>query len=161
MSQPLTGCERGILTRFYRALDELATYETLSRVGQATAPARYAIRQALDQEYQKYLVRQRAEAAQSRFKAGSTHDHIECSNAVDTSRVVLMAATNSKVPVLRRDFFGRVVNDDQPQYADPSEGDPGKLLVINSDKKVWVSFHEGFSNAVRKPITLAELMRGF
>ena len=26
--------------------------------------------------------------------------------------------------------------------------------------RVWVSFHEGFSNAVRKPITLAELMKG-
>jgi chromosome transmission fidelity protein 18 len=25
--------------------------------------------------------------------------------------------------------------------------------------KVWVSYHEGFSNAVRKPLTLAELMR--
>ena len=29
------------------------------------------------------------------------------------------------------------------------------------ERKVWVSFHEGFSNAVRKPITLEELMRGF
>ncbi|RMD42304.1 hypothetical protein DV735_g2832, partial [Chaetothyriales sp. CBS 134920] len=27
--------------------------------------------------------------------------------------------------------------------------------------RVWVSFHEGFSNAVRKPITLKELMEGF
>ena len=26
--------------------------------------------------------------------------------------------------------------------------------------RVWVSFHEGFSNAVRKPITMEELMRG-
>jgi chromosome transmission fidelity protein 18 len=28
------------------------------------------------------------------------------------------------------------------------------------DNKVWVSFHEGFSNAVRKPITIEELLRG-
>jgi len=29
-----------------------------------------------------------------------------------------------------------------------------------SDNKVWVTFHEGYSNAVRKPITIEELMRG-
>lgn len=29
-----------------------------------------------------------------------------------------------------------------------------------SDNKVWVSYHEGFSNAVRKPITIDELLRG-
>lgn len=28
------------------------------------------------------------------------------------------------------------------------------------DNKVWVSFHEGFSNAVRKPLTIEELLRG-
>jgi chromosome transmission fidelity protein 18 len=26
--------------------------------------------------------------------------------------------------------------------------------------RVWVSFHEGFSNAVRKPVTLREIMSG-
>ncbi len=27
-------------------------------------------------------------------------------------------------------------------------------------KKVWISYHEGFSNAVRKPVSLAEFLRG-
>jgi chromosome transmission fidelity protein 18 len=26
--------------------------------------------------------------------------------------------------------------------------------------RIWVSFHEGFSNAVRKPVTLDDIMRG-
>jgi chromosome transmission fidelity protein 18 len=25
--------------------------------------------------------------------------------------------------------------------------------------RVWITYHEGFSNAVRKPLTLAEIMR--
>lgn len=29
------------------------------------------------------------------------------------------------------------------------------------DERVWVSFNEGFSNAVRKPITMNDLMEGF
>ena len=28
------------------------------------------------------------------------------------------------------------------------------------EARVWVSYHEGFSMAVRKPVGLAELMRG-
>ena len=28
------------------------------------------------------------------------------------------------------------------------------------EARVWVSYHEGFSNAVRKPITLREIMSG-
>ena len=36
----------------------------------------------------------------------------------------------------------------------------GKEKKREEEHRVWVSFHEGFSNAVRKPISLEELMRG-
>jgi chromosome transmission fidelity protein 18 len=61
---------------------------------------------------------------------------------------------------VKRDFFGRVIEDDRPSS-------PGKDTKKQSNEKVqeqdrvWVSFHEGFSNAVRKPITLRELLDSF
>ncbi len=141
----------------------MATFETAFCGEQATAPARYSIRQALDQEYQKLLIRQRADAAQSRFKAGSIPGQIdEPSSAVERFLLATDEGKKPKVAATRRDFFGRIVNDAQPQSLDSSNSEKNKnSLKGNDDNKVWVSFHEGFSNAVRKPITLEELMRGF
>ena len=68
--------------------------------------------------------------------------------------------TKSNVAPTRRDFFGRIVNDVQPLSVS-NDGSLEKYLKVGCDNNVWVSFHEGFSNAVRKPITLEELMRGF
>lgn len=142
-------------------MDELATFETASRSGQATAPARYAVRQALDQEYQKYLIRQSVDAAQSRFKAGNIPGQSdESSSTVNKRGVAAAEGKKVKTVVTRRDFFGRVVSDAQPKSLNPSNSEKQKKSV-NDDNKVWMSFHEGFSNAVRKPITLEDLMRGF
>lgn len=82
--------------------------------------------------------------------------------------------TSATTPTLkpRRDFFGRIITIQQDKQDDgvlrnSNGGDTeikggmitrGKSGVIN---QVWVSFNEGFSNAVRKPITIEELMRGF
>lgn len=145
---------------FHRPLDNLATFETASESG-PIAPARYAIRQALDQEYQQYILRQNADARQARYKAGGglgsvAHDDKENTELQANER-------NMKPTAVTRDFFGRVVDEAWPvsiesQGAGPQEAKQGE---IEKGMKVWVSFHEGFSNAVRKPITLEELMRGF
>ena len=69
----------------------------------------------------------------------------------------------SKPLQTKRDFFGRIIENVRP--ASKEEHINGSRAMEMSEKgesrKVWVSFHEGFSNAVRKPITLDELMRGF
>jgi chromosome transmission fidelity protein 18 len=63
----------------------------------------------------------------------------------------------------KRDFFGRVIKDasgcDERADAERKMG-KGEKASAGDEGRVWVSFHEGFSNAVRKPITLDELMRG-
>jgi len=146
-----------------RPLDDVAVYKTASQSG-PTAPARYAIRQALDQEYQKYLLRQNADARQARYKAGGGlgsetdgfHDEKEDTELQTDER-------KSKPAAAKRDFFGRIINEARPvssgvQGAESQEAMPEE---IEKEKRVWVSFHEGFSNAVRKPITLEEFMRGF
>ena len=58
--------------------------------------------------------------------------------------------------VVKRDFFGRVIRE-KPLL----EGEVRKQTKPEGDEdRIWVSFHEGFSNAVRKPITMEELFRG-
>lgn len=63
--------------------------------------------------------------------------------------------------VVKRDFFGRpiavpVVGSVDESAQKSREGGRAE----QGGGKVWVMYHEGFSNAVRKPITLAELVRG-
>lgn len=65
----------------------------------------------------------------------------------------------------KRDFFGRIIKDDECQL-DKTTGRRqntnlnGRAPGEKGGGKIFVSFHEGYSNAVRKPITLDDLMRG-
>lgn len=159
---------RVILTCLYRPLDGLAIFETACENGSTTAPARYAIRQALDQEYQKYVLRQRADARQARYKAGGVLGS-EADLGADGKENASIEEGGAKLKpaATKRDFFGRVVHVAPPAAeCQSSQGESQASQISKSDekwkeRKVWVSFHEGFSNAVRKPITLDELMRGF
>ena len=64
----------------------------------------------------------------------------------------------------KRDFFGRtIVNDETRPVEAAGQGDEQALkrrkqAVEQDENTVWITFHEGFSNAVRKPITLGELL---
>ena len=154
-----------ILTYIGSPLDSLAVFETASQSGSTAAPTRYAIRQALDQEYQKYILRQRANARQARHKArgdlGSKEDpEVEDKDTASTEEV----GVNMKPVAVKRDFFGRVIHVSLPTIRDHSTQGESEGLQdskLDEEENVWVSYHEGFSNAVRKPITLDELMRGF
>ena len=152
-----------------RPLDDLATYATAS-LTEPAAPTRYAIRQALDQEYQKYLINRTNEARQARYNAGQTLQVDEQDESEDAPwNHSTMEGNASKVKPERpqRDFFGRLI--DQPprptSAAEKSIDQPcvgmSKSEVNAAARVAWVSFHEGFSNAVRKPITLEELLRSF
>lgn len=156
--------EAGI-TVVYRPLDTLATFETAA-AGATTAPARYAVRQVLDQEYQKYVLQQLAEARQAR-SLGRDGLSLAVEGGDKENHVVGSDRKRPKAAGAKRDFFGRIINEAQPTVVDASETDAGAVkrtkTVTKNDgggNNVWVTFHEGFSNAVRKPITLEELMRG-
>ena len=135
------------------------------------APVRYAIRQALDQEYQKFLVRQSNEARQARFKAGRAIGEDE-----DDAGAAPTAATGSgqsragddagttRVSGPKRDFFGRMIAEAPSPVGVDGDGQVVKRTLTKEEgeaegRRVWVTFHEGFSNAVRKPVTLDELLR--
>lgn len=148
----------------FRPLDTLASFETASKIGSTTAPSRYAIYHALDQEHQKHLICQRAENREARYNAGGVPGQrttdIKKDSIPDLGEIVLKPNT------AKRDFFGRVI-DRGPAHSGDRAGSDGSILSSkscagsNDERKVWLSFHEGFSNAVRKPITLEELMKWF
>ena len=86
----------------------------------------------------------------------------------DSTRDAVPSITAASKP--KRDFFGRLIAvNEVPHNGDAADdarvqGRPESAAgrAKGGDQgRIWVSYHEGFSNAVRKPITLRELMEGF
>ncbi|GAB1316585.1 Chromosome transmission fidelity protein 18 [Madurella fahalii] len=156
-------------------LDALATFETFSLYS-IQAPTRYAVRQVLDQELQKTLAQRENAARQARLRAGLHHpghphdlDHDDNKENVLPSAAGAAAANTKTVVVgekaVKRDFFGRVIVE-RPSSAEADGNAAGgkkrrKMEEAGGEGKVWVTYHEGLNNAVRKPISLEEFLRGF
>jgi chromosome transmission fidelity protein 18 len=140
------------------------TYETASVSASAPAPVRYAVRQVLDQEYQKNIIVRENAIRQARYKAGNNPNDEDFSFAEKKENKPRHAT--ERILGAKKDFFGRVVSDEVLPLqeidgnANPEGKSKGKKMEAKGDNKVWVSFHEGYSNAVRKPITIEELLRG-
>ncbi|KAL9100591.1 MAG: hypothetical protein Q9163_004050 [Psora crenata] len=163
------GGRSGVSNHIFRMeppLDSLATFETACHGEPAPGPTRFAIRQAMDQEYRKYLLRKSAGARQARYQAGGRGDAVDGPPKSADSLGVNSGAEGGEKrasAAVKRDFFGRIISEPRLVSNDGSALKRSSLASggAEHDRKVWVSFHEGFSNAVRKPITLEELMRGF
>ncbi|MBE3046775.1 AAA family ATPase [Candidatus Bathyarchaeota archaeon] len=131
-------------------LDELADFETLSRAGSAsTAPTRYAVRQALDQELQRVVAAREEASRQARFQAGGTPG---VTSAAPRAAAPSNDKGDNKADKVKRDFFGRVVEESSMPLRGKNRGAKDKV-------RVWVKYHEGFNNAVRRPITLKDFMK--
>ncbi|KAL7628814.1 Chromosome transmission fidelity protein 18 [Parahypoxylon ruwenzoriense] len=155
-------------------LDLLATFETSAAVIHGTqAPTRYAVRQVLDQELQKTKLLRERSARQARFRAGDPHASTATEDELpifDNKENVRGPLKGSELPILRvkKDFFGRIIETKTESHAlreTDANGRPNSRRANDKpigagETKVWVTFHEGLNNAVRKPITLDELLRG-
>lgn len=147
----------------------LSTFETAgAHVLAAQIPVRYAVRQVLDQELQKTIAQRETAARQARFKAGmggaaaaqlDQHEllpHDDKENAPAGHKALPIMPT-----IVKKDFFGRVVLEKPLHEIDGNGG--GQKNGQPADKgenKVWVTYHEGLNNAVRKPITLEDFLKG-
>lgn len=157
-------------------LDVLCAYETAGAYVLASqAPTRYAVRQVLDQELQKTLAARETAARQARFKAGHTlgiheddfhFDDKENKGGAKEAEAKLSAAAAASV---KRDFFGRIIAEHARPLQDVN-GNAGHKKnrsvdhgagLRQEERKVWVTFHEGLNNAVKKPISLEDFLRGF
>lgn len=104
---------------------------------------------------------------QARYSAGAMpHFDSELPSSKSTDAVSQLNEGTSKPTVAKRDFFGRIINDSTQSLKNGIQSDyvarqMNSASESKGEREIWVSFHEGFSNAVRKPITLEELMKGF
>jgi chromosome transmission fidelity protein 18 len=139
----------------------LVTFETTPSAAVAPAPVRYAVRQVLDQEYQKNIIVRENTARQARYRAGDLNDEVDF--AFTKSKEERGHHAQERVIGPKKDFFGRLVKEDVLPFQDidgnatldKKGGKSGK-----EQAKIWVTYHEGFSNAVRKPLTVEELFKG-
>lgn len=131
------------------------------------APTRYAVRQVLDQELNKALAQRESAARQARLRSGesggqqqrapgSGNDDEDKENAEDHG--------DPKMASVKRDFFGRVIVE-RP-LAETDANNAGRRTKKKSDAaskggRVWVTYNEGLNNAVRRPISLEDFLRGF
>lgn len=143
-------------------LDALATFETAASLSlPSSAPTRYAVRQVLDQELQRTIALREAQARQARFHAGNP------SSSISTAAILAPAIRNvadqengkTAAVAVKRDFFGRVV--EARPLAELDVNAVAESRARKEEKaKVWVTYHEGLNNAVRKPITVQEFLGG-
>ncbi|KAF2768288.1 P-loop containing nucleoside triphosphate hydrolase protein, partial [Teratosphaeria nubilosa] len=108
---------------------------------------RFAVRRVLEQEWAREEKRRAEGARKARLRGVADEASIGVMEVVE--------AEGKKV-VVQRDFFGRPVMVD----GFGAGAESARQRRREEEGRVWVTFHEGFSNAVRKPVSLAELMRG-
>ncbi|KAK4163217.1 putative chromosome transmission fidelity protein 18 [Cladorrhinum sp. PSN259] len=142
-------------------LDTLGTFETASAYLLSQAPTRYAVRQVLDQELQKTIAAKENAARHARLGTALPHDFDKENEAAPTklSKFDQLKALEAKTAV-KKDFFGRVIVERPAPLGEAGKKREKKDAAQERDK-VWVTYNEGINNAVRKPISLEEFMRGF
>ncbi|KAK2595953.1 Chromosome transmission fidelity protein 18 [Conoideocrella luteorostrata] len=143
-------------------IDSLSAFESGTFLS-ALAPTRYAVRQVLDQELALTIALRENNARQARFRAGAGAGagaaHVTAPMATDNKENLQGVTTEAKEGTLiKRDFFGRIIE------AKPLAEIDGNIMekrMKRKERKVWVTYHEGLNNAVRKPISLEEFLKVF
>ena len=155
----------------------LSSFETASGLIMTgnSAPTRYAVRQVLDQELRKTLAARDNAARQARFQAGTPlgASFASADALADKHREHRDMPRGAKRKAaeevaVKRDFFGRVIavvthalqEVDGNARREPGAGDVKTAAHKNDGEPVWVTYHEGLNNAVRKPISVDEFLRG-
>jgi chromosome transmission fidelity protein 18 len=153
--------DSNILT-MHRPIDTLTAFHMGKSAGMLPAPIRYAVRQVLDQEHRKETLLRLSNARQARsakLDVDNSEDH-----SVDKENADPLGKHRRAAPCIsgvKRDFFGRTINDSRPVSAGGKGNSEDVSAAKDEESRVWISFHEGYSNAVRKPLTLRELLESF
>jgi chromosome transmission fidelity protein 18 len=141
------GSSGGYVYRMEPSLDALGTFEGFKATGRSVEGVRFAVRQVLEGEWRR--------RATANNRTPSYINNIKQKNGSEKP-----GEAAAKAKDVKRDFFGRIIQV-VPKSTDDVTEDSLKIAEKNASLgRVWVSYHEGFSNAVRRPVTLDELMRG-
>lgn len=144
--------------RMEPALDELGVFGTAgaafgSAGGKST---RFAVRQVLEQEFRKEEQRRAELARLERLPPGTA----AAAPQLKRSGTSLGDGEERAKTKVVRDFFGREVVVAKPENETRAEEEKRKRREAGEmEGRVWVTYHEGFSNAVRKPLTLGEILK--
>ncbi|KAK6512917.1 hypothetical protein TWF506_009079 [Arthrobotrys conoides] len=154
----------GWVFRMEPPFDALSNYKTFTQ-DTPTLTTRFAVRQVLDQELRKFTVLQQERLRQERFAAANPGVDIGLSASTrQKEKEKERELKKNAAAGVKRDFFGRIIAQDDDHDGEDG-GDSGrskkrKVVGGGEGAKIWCSFREGFSNAVKKPITWDELMAG-
>ncbi|KAF1992282.1 hypothetical protein K402DRAFT_458710 [Aulographum hederae CBS 113979] len=149
----------GWVFRMEPPLDEMASFKTGGKALEGSKE-RFAVRQVLEGEWKKEEKRM-GEA--TRARRGGVED-VALEVEEDTGEAHEKRKLSLAAKAVKRDFFGRIIIS-KPDALENSTGGGGKEKARQAEKegdqgRVWVTFHEGYSNAVRKPVTVNEFMAG-
>lgn len=142
----------GFVWRMEPSIDVMGSFETLA--GKKEEKVRYAVRSVLEQEWR--VESARMDMDNRKRRGGQAEADVVEEKKEEKTTEEKVAEANARA--VKRDFFGRVIKE-KPLL----EGEERKKKVENQggdEGRIWVSFNEGYSNAVRKPITIDELLRG-
>ncbi|RUP44404.1 hypothetical protein BC936DRAFT_149509 [Jimgerdemannia flammicorona] len=103
-------------------------------------PSRYALRQLIAQEIDHEIMRRHEEFARGSGIPAKQEEH----------RLPSRSADSEKPPM---DFFGRPIPTTSNTHNEHNKSGSAQ----KQEPKIWYKFHEGFSNAVRKPLSIREL----
>lgn len=136
---------------------------------------RYAVRQVLEQEHAREVARREQEARVARVKsavfevAGGAGGALRQGEEDEREAELAAKMAAAEKRAVKRDFFGRAIVETSASAAASDSPDAREQAKPNGsvgsgkekeEGRIWITYHEGFSNAVRKPITLKELMEG-
>lgn len=143
----------GFVWRMEPSLDVLGNFATLG--DRKDEKVRYAVRSVLEQEWRKESAL-RDHANRKRRGGQGEHEEPEVEKEEKTTEEKVAEANRKAV---KRDFFGRIIKDTPTTNVEDIK-QKAQIEAQGDDMRIWVSFHEGFSNAVRKPVTIDDILRG-
>lgn len=128
--------------------------------GLAGAKTRYAVRQVLEQEWTKESRRLAEVSRLARF-GGDVQPQLLKRSSTTAGLGDEGEAAVTKAAKVERDFFGRVVVTEGEGARQLSKAEvQARRRKKEDQERVWVAYREGFSNAVRKPVSLGEILGG-
>lgn len=116
----------------------------------------------LDQELQRTIALRNNQARNARFTAGGDaaaagllpQAIVLEDNKENIDSIIESAKTAT---MIKKDFFGRVI---EAKPLAELDGNSREKKAKREERKVWVTFHEGLNNAVRKPMSMRDFLRG-
>jgi chromosome transmission fidelity protein 18 len=141
-------------------VDLLCTFETggqdLLADGDLKKGTRYGVRQVLEQEWRKEELRLAEAARAARLGISKIGGKQVSESAAARLTISDLEPASKRVA---RDFFGRPVVEAVKRLDDDTASSRKRKLKTNVAPSVRIAFQEGYSNAVRKPVTLAEFLK--